>query len=88
MYNIYGFGRRVAALRKNAGLTQEDLAEKLNITAQAVSKWENEVSFPEITILPRLAQVLGTSIEELFGREQREPNGKGSSLFPNLTSIS
>ncbi|MDI9441685.1 MAG: DUF2807 domain-containing protein [Bacillota bacterium] len=84
MYNIYGFGRRVAALRKNAGLTQEDLAEKLNITAQAVSKWENEVSFPEITILPRLAQVLGTSIEELFGREQREPNGEGEFSFPEF----
>ena len=45
MYNIYGFGRRIASYRKLAGLTQEELAARLNITAQAVSKWENEVCF-------------------------------------------
>ncbi|HHT35961.1 MAG TPA: helix-turn-helix domain-containing protein [Firmicutes bacterium] len=67
MYNIYGFGRRIASFRKLAGLTQEELAERLNITAQAVSKWENEICFPEITMLPRLAQELNTTIEKLFG---------------------
>ena len=67
MYNIYGFGRRIASYRKLAGLTQEELAARLNITAQAVSKWENEVCFPEITILPQLAQELNTTIEKLFG---------------------
>jgi transcriptional regulator with XRE-family HTH domain len=70
MYNIYGIGKRIGIHRKLKGLTQEELAAKLNITAQAVSKWENELSFPEITILPFLAKELNTSIEKLFGNEE------------------
>ncbi len=69
MYNVIGFGKRIASYRKLSCLTQEELATKLNITAQAVSKWENEISFPEITALPQLAQVLNTTIEKLFGNE-------------------
>lgn len=70
MYNMYGFGKRISSYRKNLGLTQEDLAERLNITAQAVSKWENEISFPEIIMLPHLAEELNTTIEKLFGNEK------------------
>jgi transcriptional regulator with XRE-family HTH domain len=70
MYNMYGFGKRISSYRKNLGLTQEDLAAKLNITAQAVSKWENELSFPEIIMLPQLAEELNTTIEKLFGNEK------------------
>jgi transcriptional regulator with XRE-family HTH domain len=70
MYNIYGIGKRIGTYRKLQGLTQEELAAKLNITAQAVSKWENELSFPEITIFPLLAKELNTSIEKLFGNEE------------------
>jgi transcriptional regulator with XRE-family HTH domain len=70
MYNIYGIGKRIGTYRKLKGLTQEELAAKLNITAQAVSKWENELSFPEITILPFLAKELNTNIEKLFGNEE------------------
>jgi transcriptional regulator with XRE-family HTH domain len=70
MYNMYGFGKRISSYRKMLGLTQEDLAVKLNITAQAVSKWENELSFPEIIILPHLARELNTTIEKLFGNEK------------------
>lgn len=54
-------------LRKANGLTQEVLADKLGITFQAVSKWENEQSLPDITLLPQLADILGTSIDGLFG---------------------
>lgn len=84
MYNVYGFGKRIMAYRKAAGLTQEELAERLHITPQAVSKWENEVSFPEITMLPRLAEALGTSIEMLFGREVRENGGESEAAFPEF----
>lgn len=69
MYNIKGFGKRISCYRKALEFTQEELAEKLNISAQAVSKWENELSFPEITMLPLLTKVLNTSIEKLFGNE-------------------
>lgn len=84
MYNVHGFGKRIAAYRKSAGMTQEELAERLHITPQAVSKWENELSFPEITILPRLAEVLGTSIEKLFGRADQENGGESNFFFPDF----
>jgi len=80
MYNVYDFGKRIASYRKMAGLTQEELAARLNITPQAVSKWENEISFPEITILPELARVLNTTIDKLFGNKNE--NGTGSPRQP------
>lgn len=54
--------------RKKSGLTQEELAEKLGITFQAVSKWENAKSAPDITFLPEMAELFGCSIDELFSR--------------------
>lgn len=85
MYNVYGFGKRIASYRKMAGLTQEELAAKLNITAQAVSKWENEISFPELTALPQIALVLNTTIEKLFGNEDNgSSNKQGGSYIPKF----
>ena len=63
------FGQRLQRLRKNANLTQEDVATKLNITAQAVSKWENDVSAPDISVLVELSEILGVSLDELMGKE-------------------
>lgn len=65
-------GKRIVANRKKLGLTQDALAEKLGVTAQAVSKWENDQSCPDITMLPRLAQVFGTSTDALLGLKQEE----------------
>lgn len=62
------FGQRFQRLRKNAGLTQEDVATKLNITAQAVSKWENDVSAPDISVLVELSEILKVSLDELLGK--------------------
>ena len=62
------FGQRLQRLRKNANLTQEDVATKLNITAQAVSKWENDVSAPDISVLVELSEILGVSLDELLGK--------------------
>ena len=59
-------GKKIKQLRFKAGLTQEQLAEKLGIGAQSVSKWENAVSMPDITALPLLAEIFGVSIDELF----------------------
>lgn len=67
------FGQRFARLRKNKGLTQEDVASSVNITAQAVSKWENDVSSPDISILPELSELLGVSLDELLGKEVSKP---------------
>ncbi|MBR2441844.1 MAG: helix-turn-helix transcriptional regulator [Clostridia bacterium] len=63
------FGQRFSRLRKQLGLKQETIAEKLNITAQAVSKWENDLSAPDISALPLLADILNVSLDELLGRE-------------------
>lgn len=59
-------GNRIQKFRKEKGLTQEELAEKLGVSAQAVSKWENDVSCPDITLLPQLCRVLGISADELL----------------------
>ena len=59
-------GKKIKQLRFKAGLTQEQLAEKLGIGPQSVSKWENAVSMPDITALPLLAEIFGISIDELF----------------------
>ncbi len=59
-------GNKIKQLRCRASLTQEQLATKLGISAQAVSKWENSATMPDINLLPELAQIFGTSIDELF----------------------
>lgn len=64
------FGQRFLRLRKEKGLTQDDIALKVNISPQAVSKWENEISMPDISILGDLADILGVSLDELLGRSQ------------------
>ena len=63
------FGQRFARLRKNLGFKQDDIAEKVNISAQAVSKWENDLSAPDISTLPILADILNVSLDELLARE-------------------
>ena len=59
-------GKKIKQLRFKAGLTQEQLAEKLGIGAQAVSKWETAAAMPDITTLPLLAEIFGVSIDDLF----------------------
>ena len=63
------FGQRLQRLRKNAGLTQEEVATQLNITGQAVSKWENDVSAPDISVLVELSEILSVSLDELLGKD-------------------
>lgn len=59
-------GKKIRQLRFKAGLTQDQLAEKLGIGAQSVSKWENAATMPDITQLPLLAEIFGISIDDLF----------------------
>ena len=74
MENKETLGKRIAMLRKEKGLTQEQLAEKVGVSAQAVSKWENDVSCPDITLLPLLADILGVTVDELLGIKPIEPH--------------
>ena len=66
-------GKRIAQLRKNKSFTQEQLAEKVGVSAQAVSKWENDISSPDISVIPLLAATLGVSTDELLGTKPIEP---------------
>lgn len=64
-------GKKIGAMRKEKGMTQDDLAEQLNVSPQAVSKWENDISCPDIMLLPELAELLGTSVDELLSKEAK-----------------
>ena len=60
------FGKKIRSLRLKAGLTQEQLADRIGIGAQAVSKWENSAAMPDIAALPTIAEIFGVSIDDLF----------------------
>ena len=59
-------GGRIARLRKEKGMTQLELADRMGVTDKAVSKWERDVSCPDIASMPRLAEVLGATVDELM----------------------
>lgn len=63
-------GKRISDLRKSKGMTQEQLAQQLGVTPQAVSKWENDLSCPDISLLSQLAEILGVTTDELLGKVQ------------------
>ena len=66
------FGERLTRLRKAKGMTQEDIASKVTISPQAVSKWENDISSPDINTLLTLSELLDVSLDELLGKETKE----------------
>lgn len=59
-------GEIISTLRKEKGMTQKELADQLNITDKAVSKWERDLSCPDTQLLPRLAEIFGISLEALM----------------------
>lgn len=66
-------GRLISETRKAKGMTQLELAQKLNVTDKAVSKWERDLSCPDVNSLPQLAEVLGLTLEELMqGQKQNQ----------------
>lgn len=66
---------QIAFFRKRKGLTQEELANTLGVTNQAVSKWESAQCCPDIHLLPRIADCFGVSIDELMGHSPIAENG-------------
>ena len=67
-------GNRIAALRREKNLKQDDLAQMLEVSPQAVSKWENDQTCPDISLLPKLAKILGVSVDELLsGKQELQP---------------
>lgn len=56
----------IASIRKERGMTQLELAEKMGVTDKAVSKWERDLSCPDVSSIPQLAEILGVSVDELM----------------------
>ena len=76
------FAEIIVRSRKALGLTQEGLAQKLGVTNQAVSKWESGQSCPDLALLPRIADLFGITIDELFGREPKAVSFPAQPPFP------
>lgn len=66
-------GIRIGLLRREKGMKQEELAERLGVSPQAVSKWENDLNCPDIGLLPLLAKTLGVTVDHLLTGEKPEP---------------
>ena len=69
-------GEMISSLRKEKRMTQNDLAEKMNVTDKAVSKWERNLSCPDVNSIPKLADILGTTVEELLNAQSKKENNK------------
>ena len=65
-------GNKIKELRKQRGITQEQLANSIGISFQAISKWENNIALPDITLAPILASYFGVSMDELFDFSLKE----------------
>ena len=66
-------GKRISEYRKKKNLKQDELAEMLGVSPQAVSKWENDLSCPDISLLPELSRILEVSIDEIVQGKKEEP---------------
>ena len=69
-------GEKISSLRKERSMTQEELAATVGVSAQSVSKWENNVTMPDILLLPVIAGIFEVTVDELFSIER--PNHKSS----------
>ena len=85
--NAKMIGASISALRRKSGLTQADLAEKLNISNKTISKWENGQGFPDITNLPLLAKLLGVSIDDLLADKKSGITVAGNMILDVVKNI-
>ena len=60
-------GKNIKTLRKQVGITQTELADKLGVTEQTVSKWENDKCYPDVSLLPLLANIFNCSVDAVLG---------------------
>ena len=73
-------GMQITSLRKASEMTQAQLAEKMGVTDKAVSKWERDLSCPDVSSLPRLAEIFGVSVDELMRVRATNPPASGESV--------
>jgi len=78
-------GEIISALRREKGMTQRELADMLNITDKAVSKWERGMACPDTQLIPKVAEILGISVEELMNAKAVPANGhKGAEYLMDI----
>ena len=78
-------GSIIAFRRRELGMTQKELGDQLNITDKAVSKWERDLAYPDISTSPKLAEILGVSVEELMGAKTAVvPGHRGAGFLISL----
>jgi transcriptional regulator with XRE-family HTH domain len=77
-------GSMIAELRKGKGMTQAELAEAMHVTDKAVSKWERNLSCPDVSTLPNLAQTLGVSVDEMLRVKAFPETAKPTADIPSL----
>ncbi len=78
-------GENIKKLRKLRGVTQEALADRLNVTPQAISRWESESGFPAIEYLPDLAGFFGISVDELLGVKISEREARREEIYKTIS---
>ncbi len=79
--NNKNIGELISSLRKAKGMTQYDLAVKMNITDKAVSKWERNLSYPDISSISKLSEILGVTVEELLNAKVKSNNNKYNKII-------
>ncbi len=79
-------GKNIAKFRKSKGFTQEELGQKLGVTNQAVSKWESETSMPDVMMLPRIANALEVTLDDLFAERTVQTSQTESHVF-NMDAV-
>ena len=78
-------GEIISTLRKEKGMTQKQLADMLNITDKAVSKWERDIAWPDTQTIPKLAEILGVTVEELMNAKSAPTSGhKGAGKLVDI----
>lgn len=80
-------GSRIAEARKAHGYTQEEFSQMLDVSAQAVSKWENDISCPDIQLLPKIAEILGMTTDQLLTGKKPENNGRNETKEEAKTPV-
>lgn len=85
--NKQTFGMMISSLRKEKGMTQLELAEKMGVTDKAVSKWERDLSFPDINSIPKLAEVFEISVDELMQVQTTSKEKKNKKKASEIVDI-
>lgn len=80
-------GTKIKELRKKRGMTQEQLADYMNVSAQAVSKWENETAYPDITLIPKIAAIFEVSTDHLFGINDNVDNERTRAITAKYNKL-